>query len=241
MPDSVPREHRTASRVTTILETAAQTEGGVRLAALANALGAPKSSVHGLVKGLVATGYLFERDGLYSLGPAIDVLLGPARPDILIAAHHSLEELQKAYDESAMLCMLVGASVVYVDLVESTQMIRYSAPLNQRRPLYPTSAGKCFLAHFSPRRQETYLREQVPQERHSAVVEELAEVRQNAFAINKGETVPDVYAVASPIIVAGRVIACLAIAGPHVRMSDKLERAAEGLRQETARLAQGRT
>lgn len=241
MSDNIVREHRTVSRVTTILEAAAETPGGVRLATLARLLDAPKSSVHGLVKGLVATGYLEERDGGYLLGPAIGMLIGPARPDILVSARRSLEEIQRFCDETTMLCTLVGESVVYVDMVESSQMIRYSAPLRRRRPLYPTSAGKCFLAHFPPRKLQAYLLEHVEVSSRARVADELATVQRDGVAFNRGETVPDVFAVASPIVVAGRVVGCLAVAGPHVRMDGKLAGIATRLRAETAKLAQGRS
>jgi DNA-binding IclR family transcriptional regulator len=49
--------------VTTILEAAAAHPEGVKLTALSVLLDAPKSSVHGLVNGLLATGYLLDRDG----------------------------------------------------------------------------------------------------------------------------------------------------------------------------------
>ena len=72
------KAHRTVSRVTTILELAAANRSGVRLTELATALDAPRSSVHGLVKGLVATGYLREEGGTYRIGPAINSLLAAA-------------------------------------------------------------------------------------------------------------------------------------------------------------------
>ena len=240
MSESVAREHRTVSRVTTILEAAARAPAGVRLATLATLLDAPKSSIHGLVKGLVATGYLQETDGAYTLGPAIPILIAPARPDVLVSAHRSLEELQRTCGETAMLCTLVGESVVYADMVESSEMIRYSAPLHRRRPLYPTSSGKCFLAQFSPRKRDAYIAEHIEPERRAAVREELEAVRRDGFAFNKGETVVDVFAAASPIVVGGRVVACLAVAGPHVRMQGKLADVAAQLQRETVRVAQGR-
>src|SRR4051795_8483300 len=64
--DPVAAEHRTVTRAVAIMELVAVGEpGGVRLGALAGPLGAPKSSIHGLAKGLVAVGYLREQDGRY--------------------------------------------------------------------------------------------------------------------------------------------------------------------------------
>lgn len=237
MTESASHEHRTVSRVTTILEAIARERRGVRLTELAKLLNAPKSSVHGLTKGLVATGYLVEGDGAYTLGPAVGALLAPSRPTLSEAARPAMVELQQQWDETVALCSLVGDSVVYVDLVESSQAIRYSAPLRTRRPLYPTSAGKCFLAHMRQSRLDSYLKNFPPPARES-IRAELAEVRTSGVAYNRGETVPDVTAVASPIIVAGRPVACLNVAGPTARMVDRISDIASSVRAVTGKAAQ---
>lgn len=222
MTEAAVQEHRTVSRVTTILEAVASARTGMRLTDLAKLLDAPKSSVHGLTRGLVATGYLLELNGTYTLGPAVAALLSTSRPTLLEAARPAMVELQQEWDETVALCSLVGDSVVYVDLVESTQAIRYSAPLRTRRPLYPTSAGKCFLAHMRGSRLETYL-STFPEKERAAIRAELNDVRERGVALNRGETVPDVTAVASPIMVSGRPVACLNVAGPTARMTPKLD------------------
>jgi DNA-binding IclR family transcriptional regulator len=217
------REHRTVTRVTTILEAVAANPDGLTLAALAVELDAPKSSVHGLVKGLVATGYLRERAGTYTLGGALAALLTPTSPTLETLAHPVMERLSAEFDETVMLGTLVGDSVVYIDAVESGQLIRYSAPMHVRRPLYPTSTGKCFLAHLSARRRDAYLESHIPAHRRNAVQDELVQIRSEGYAINRGETLPDISAAGSPILVADRVLACLAVAGPTTRMADHLD------------------
>jgi DNA-binding IclR family transcriptional regulator len=240
MRDSVGREHRTVTRVTTILEAAAAHPEGVKLAALSALLDAPKSSVHGLVGGLLATGYLSDRDGGYVLGPAVSLLPQPSKPSVLAHAHRSLEALQAQCHETATLSLLVGGSVVYIDIVESSQSIRYSAPLRVRRPLYPTSSGKCFLAHLPGAQRDSYLTETI---RDPAALDkvhaELDSVRRDAVAYNRGETVPDVFAVASPVLVRGRAVACLSVAGPRQRMQPVIDSLAEMVRTESQRLAGG--
>jgi hypothetical protein len=141
---SAPKEHRTVRRVTSILEAVARHREGVRLNAIVAVLDAPKSSVFGLVKGLVADGYLREQDGFYRLGPAVTALLAspmsPAR-DVLDVVRPAMDELRATFDETVMWCTRVGDSVVYLEVAESAQLIRYSAPLRTRRPLYPTHRG----------------------------------------------------------------------------------------------------
>jgi DNA-binding IclR family transcriptional regulator len=211
--------HRTVTRVMTILETVAAEPNGVKLAALVSQLDAAKSSVHGLVKGLVAIGYLREEAGIYRLGPAITHLLAPGGAGVAATARPVMEELNRQFDETVMMATLVGDSLIYVDAAESSQLIRYSAPLRVRRPLWPTSTGKCFLAHFGDRRRAAYLKAGLADaaEREAAEAE-LAAVREDGYAFNRGETLPDISAVAAPILSGGRALACLAVAGPTTRM-----------------------
>jgi DNA-binding IclR family transcriptional regulator len=238
MRDSVGREHRTVTRVTTILEAAASHAEGVKLTTLSALLDAPKSSVHGLVSGLLATGYLLERDGGYVLGPAVSLLPQPSKPSVLAHARRSLEALEAQSHETSTLSLLVGGSVVYVDIFESRQSIRYSAPLRVRRPLYPTSSGKCFLAYLPAGQRDSYLNETINDVAAlDKVHEELDSVRRDGVAYNRGETVPDVFAVASPVIVRSRVVACLSIAGPSQRMEAALDSLAQIVHEEAQRLA----
>jgi DNA-binding IclR family transcriptional regulator len=224
MPVSTALEHRTVSRVTTILEQVAAAHAGVRLAELAAMLDAPRSSVHGLVKGLVATGYLREADGTYVLGPAVRALLMAAPPSLDLIALPEMEKLHRQFDETVMLASQVGESVVYTDAIESTRLIRYSAPLHTRRSLYPTSAGKCILAFAPARMRENYLTAHVAEaEQRERVRRELTEIAVAGVAANRGETEPDDSGVASPILIADQVASVLCVSGPTSRILDRLD------------------
>ena len=69
----VPQNHRTVDRVTRILEEVVY-HPGITFAELVCALNAAKSSVHGFMRGLLAKGWLYEEQGRYYLGPAVDGL-----------------------------------------------------------------------------------------------------------------------------------------------------------------------
>ncbi|MGW5649142.1 IclR family transcriptional regulator [Saccharopolyspora sp. NPDC003752] len=227
------KEHRTVSRVTTILETVAADPHGVRLSVLAGALDAPKTSVHGLVKGLVATGYLQEQGGAYLLGPAVGALLPTPGTPLVDAARPAMQKLRAEFDETVMIGTLVGDSVVYLESIESTQLIRYSAPLRKRRPLYPTSIGKCLLANLDRASREAYLREHFPDpDERDRVERELADIAADGVAYNRGETVPDVSAVAGPVLShrADAGTAAVSIAGPTTRVADRLDEMAAAVR-----------
>lgn len=227
LAESGAKEHRTVSRITTVLELAAARRTGVRLSELAAALDAPRSSLHGLVKGLVATGYLREDGGTYTIGPAVNALLAAAPSTVVEAARGAMEGLHLQFNETVMLASLVGNSVVYTDALESTQPIRYSAPLSTRRPLHPTSSGKCFLAFGSARFRENYLAD-LP--RPDEIRRELEKIAADGVALNRGETLPDITGVGAPVFDHGRVVAAIAVAGPTTRLTDIVTEVAEATR-----------
>jgi len=236
------KEHRTVSRVTNILELVARSENGTRFADLAAAIDAPRSSVHVLIKGLVANGYLHDEGGRYTIGSAVRALLAAPTVPIDSAARPSMEALHNKFNETVMLSFLVGDAVVYTDVIESTQMIRYSAPLRTRRPLYPTSSGKCFLAYAGDAFRESYLAAHLPDEDvREQVRAELRTIADEGIAINRGQTLPDVSGVSVPVFGHGQLLAVLAMAGPTTRIADRLDEfaaaAKEEARQITTRLA----
>jgi DNA-binding IclR family transcriptional regulator len=215
--------HRTVSRVTAILEQVAASSDGVRLGPLVTALDAPKSSVYGLVRGLVAEGYLVEEAGAYRLGPAVGLLLTAAGPPLGVVARRAMDSLRDTTGETVLLASRLGNWLVYVAAAESLQDIRFSTALNVRRPLYPTSSGKCFLA-FAPRaRADRFLASRVAPERLGEARAELDDVARRGVAFNFGETESAVFGAASPILRAGIPVAALAVSGPSTRMADRMD------------------
>ncbi|MBF6271709.1 IclR family transcriptional regulator [Nocardia farcinica] len=240
-PTSGSQEHRTVSRVTGILEFVARSKNSVRLADMVNELDAPRSSIHGLVHGLASTGYLqVTEDGRYTLGNAVQALLvRPSAQDQHVRA--AMEALNLEFDETVTLVLLAGESVIYTDAIESSHVVRYYPVLGVRRPLYPTSAGKCFLAHAPESYCEKYLNRHIPTAaKRSRVLKELEKVRAEGYAVNTGETLPDLQAVSAPIFDNERVSAVITVGGPISRMSDNLDEIIRETRDAAARASSGR-
>lgn len=220
-PEEGGKEHRTVTRIMTILElVAAAAPGGLRLAQLAEAIDAPKSSVHGLVQGLVAAGYLRSDRGTYRIGPAPAALLAPALPRVTEVASASLRELRDTFDETAVLSQLIGNSVVPIVMVPAHQPIHYATPMGLRRDLYPLSAGKVFLAAMSRRRLDGYIAATFPKAADARRVrEDLARVRERGYSINVDETLPGLSGVGAGIVVEGAVRWAVSLVGPTERFT----------------------
>jgi DNA-binding IclR family transcriptional regulator len=220
-----------------LLEVVVASEpAGLRLADLADMSGAPKSSIHGLAKGLVATGYLREHQGRYFQGPAV-AMLCIGRGDVSAPYLHVLRELSKTWQETAALATLAGESVINLAVVEPEQLIRASPPVHQRRPMWPGSYGKVFLAFMEPARREQYLnRKHKDAAERARIAEELDAIKASRIAFNRGETNPELYGVASPILVPGMDVSlAIGLAGPAARMIDRMDELGDAVR----RAAQG--
>jgi len=223
---SVAAEHRTVSRVMSIIEAVAASEPhGLKLGEMADALDAPKSSVHGLAKGLVALGYLRENDVRYLTGPAIPLLM-PTDTDAWRqrVVTEQLTVLRDKWNETAMAGILAGDSVVYVQSVESSHTLRASVPLNTRVQLWPGSSGKCLLAAMPVKRLENYFKRiGVEGDERADAMEELAQVKKQGFALNLGGTAIGMFGVASPIVLPNKPITqTIAVTGPEARRSGQL-------------------
>ena len=238
-PPTPSPEHRTVSRVMSILEAVVASEpNGLRLADLSGMVAAPKSSIHGLARGLVATGYLRDYRGRYYRGPAV-AMLALGGEQVPAAYHHALQSLSRALNETALLATLAGDSAINLEIVEPEQTIRASPPLHKRRPLWPISSGKVFLAYMDSRRRDLYLnrRHKDPTEQQR-IRDELEAIHATGIAYNRGETFPDLYGVASPISIAGTdVTLAIAVAGPATRLHDRLDTIAAAVKSTAEELS----
>lgn len=153
--DSAPttrRRHRMVDRVAALLEYVARSSDGMTLTELARAVEAPVSSIQGLVNGLVATGYLDERDRRYELGTAPYLLnLIAGRHMVNRVDHSVLESINKACGLTTLLSIAVSTDVFYIDNCSIEPRYDYLATNFIRRSLVRTSAGWVLLAGF-PRR-----------------------------------------------------------------------------------------
>ena len=225
--------HRTIDRVAAILEhAAAEPERGITLAMVAQKLDAPKSSLHGLISGLLSVGYLSERDGRYVLGPGLAVLTGTTQSltlsDIAMA---ELKRLQQETGETVLLGSRIGNSVVYTEQLESQHAIRYTAPMHVRRPMLTTSMGKLFLAELDERQVRRIARAQQTDDTFDIeeLLAELELVRQRRYSVNYLVMEAGITALAAGIRDReDALIAAIAVRGPSFRMDEEdVDRAAE--------------
>jgi DNA-binding IclR family transcriptional regulator len=139
-------------RVAIILDLAARSRHGLTLTEFARELGAPVSSIQGLVNGLAATGYLDERDRRYMVGPAPFLLTRLAgRLPVTTVSHDDLAAMHEETGMTVVLALVVGSDLYYVDYASSDPRYAYLAEGFVRRSLIRTSAGWVLLAAMERR------------------------------------------------------------------------------------------
>ncbi|MDO6414044.1 helix-turn-helix domain-containing protein [Sphingomonas sp. BIUV-7] len=153
-----PQHHRTVDRITQILEEVVYNPG-LTFADLARTIGAPKSSVYGFMKGLLATGWLLEQDHHIFLGPAMHGLTlasGQVRAGLI-----SLSRLTALHEETGLAVFLgVGAGdhLIYIAEAGRDAISDIEARREIRRTLLATATGKALLAARPQSELQDFLR-----------------------------------------------------------------------------------
>ncbi|HEY7205567.1 MAG TPA: IclR family transcriptional regulator [Methylomirabilota bacterium] len=218
-----------------ILETVVASPEGLSLRELATQLEAPKSSLLPLLRTLAARGYLAQGSlGEYRLGRhALELGLGsPAHRGLPEIARPALHALMQRTGETVFLGTLSrdGLAVVFVDKVDSDQVIRYAGGVGDRRPLHATSSGKVILAFLPASQRDKILRALTLRRYTDRTVTSLAalramldEVRQTGVCLNLDELAVGAAGIAAPIFDRdGRVAGACAIGGPTDRVRPRL-------------------
>lgn len=214
-----------------ILEALARHRGAVSLTVLSNKLGLNISTVHRLLNTLIVAGFVEQEpnQGRYRLGlKAFEV--GNAalyNLDIRSIAKPYLKELVDKCNETANLSILDRGDVVYIDQVESSNIVKMFAKPGTRGPAYCTGSGKVMLAYLTPTELEKTLRE-LKFFKHtentitdpSILKKELLKIRQEGYAMDIGELEEGVQCVAAPIRNhESKCIAAMSISGPTSRIT----------------------
>lgn len=139
--------HRTVDRISSILENVARSASPLTLSEIAHAISAPVSSCQSLVNGLVAAGYLEEDHRTYQLGMAPYLLSTMAgRRPVENVTHAMLEDVVAETGYIAVLAVMVGSNVYYLDYAASDPSFEYLAQNRLKRSPLETSAGWILLS-----------------------------------------------------------------------------------------------
>lgn len=211
-----------------VLELLSHSDRPLNLTQIASELGVVKSNVHRLMQALMETHYVIrhEEGGTYAasiklweMGSAV-----LSKLDLRLHAQPEMQVLLEKTGETVHLSVLDRGEAVYVHKLESPAPVRTYTQIGGRAPAYCVATGKAQLAYAG----EAMLAETA---RHlkrftsrtivdpDQFLREMRKVRDQGFAMYRGEYHEGVWGVAAPIMDArGCVIAAVGISGPAERL-----------------------
>ncbi|MCC6315644.1 MAG: IclR family transcriptional regulator [Thermomicrobiales bacterium] len=201
------------------------------LTELSREAGLPKSTVFRILATLEAHNFLLrdEQTGAYrptmrlwEIGAAALVVNG-----LHEAAHRFLPRLSERTGETAYATILDGRDAVHVDVYVARSPVRLHADVGDRFPAHTVASGKVLLAALPDDAVEAYIHGGLPEYTDRTLTDpqglrdELAQVRRQGYALNRGERQHYVVGAGAPVRDhSGAVIAAIAAAGPSIRVTD---------------------
>jgi len=232
-------DNKTTRRTLELLEAFYRHRAPMSLTELARALKAPISSCHGIVRTLAGRGYLYNIDAGRSIYPTKRLLqiaeVISANDPVLRRLAPLLADLRDASGETVILGKRQENVVVYLDVDESRQMIRYGAQPGDSRPLHSSAIGKALLAEMDAKTLDLWLARNRLEKKTAHTItsakrlrSELETGRALGYYSARGETTVDATAVAIAVPLRSDTLG-IAIAGPLPRIASQLKRHAGAL------------
>lgn len=228
-----------------LLEKIAEHPEGAPFSLLVQETGLPTASVYRMVETLEKCGYVkYSVDRRYRISRKL-LKLGS-----LSYGEHSLVErampfLRKARDlsgETVLLGVLNGQEGIVLACVDSPQAVKVSIQVGHHFPLHTAAPAKAILAMLPEDERSAILKSIVYTRFTAATITnekafrlELAAVKKNGFAFDRGEELDDLRCIAAPILNEENYpVAAIWCSGPASRFNAPKEKAIAGIIRETA-------
>ncbi|MDR5695830.1 MAG: IclR family transcriptional regulator [Armatimonadota bacterium] len=237
-------------RALAILEALAESERPMGLVELSTRVGLHVSTVHRLLSTMSRRRFVTQdpESGRYRLGMRAFEVGSAAIQQVELreVARPYLRWLMEETQETANLAVLIDGEVVYIDQVESQNLVRMFTRVGRRVPAHCTGVGKILLAGLSDDEVQRILDERgLPRFTPHTIVDprkllhELERVRASGFALDNEEREVGVRCVAGPVRDhEGRVVAAVSISGPSSRITeDRIPHLIQAVRTATSRIS----
>jgi DNA-binding IclR family transcriptional regulator len=249
-----PNSPQSVMRVIQILEALAASPRPLGLAELSRALGAPKSSMAALLRGLADADFVIGAEGAWRLGPGAFGLGGALlearrRFQVSDLIRDGMRRLAERSGETVIYAVRDedAATMTYVDVIESRNAVRFSVAVGDRRPLYCTAGGRVFLAERTEDELQQYFAGLKPEKlaarteiSKARLAAEVAKVRAAGVAHTVDQAAEGLTGTAAAVRdAAGAVVGVLVVAAPSVRHPDEGEMLMRLVRDEASSISRG--
>lgn len=206
-------------------------EGPATLTEIAEAFELPMSTAHVYLSTLVTSEQLIKEDGTYRPSFRFLETGGQLRDELPLfrAGKSEVDDLRDDVDEYTNITTIENGHVVQLYKSESPDSIDDAAPLGAHLHPHSTATGKAMLAHLPAAERDAIIDDGELVAATTATVtdpkalrEELEKVREQGYAVNRGEHYQGVCAVGVPILSnSGAVIGAISVSGPRSRLTNE--------------------
>jgi DNA-binding IclR family transcriptional regulator len=217
-------------RAFAVLDLLGESETPLGLAQVALSLQLHKSTAHRFLM-VLEKHRMVERTvgGKFRLGLRLFDLGNRAieQYDLRERAQPHLRRLVVETEETAHLCILEGAHVIYIDKIEPARSVRMITRIGASNPVHCTSVGKAMLA-FLPEERLTDILGRLRFERYTnhtlstveALRAEIEKTRRRGYAVDDEEFEEGLRCIAVPVLDAQRLpVAAVSVSGPSFRVT----------------------
>ena len=217
-------------RAFAVLDLLAESETALGLAQVAASLQLHKSTAHRFLM-VLERHRMVERTagGKFRLGLRLFDFGNRAieQYDLSERAQPHLRRLVAETEETAHLCILEGAHVIYIDKIEPARSVRMITRVGASNPVHCTSVGKAMLAFLPEERLNEVLR-RTRFERFTnrtistaeALKAEIEKTRRRGYAVDDEELEEGLRCIAVPVLDAQRMpVAAVSVSGPSFRVT----------------------
>jgi DNA-binding IclR family transcriptional regulator len=242
---SGPYKLQAIDRAFSVLNLLGESSKPMGLAQITDALHLHKSTVHRFLM-VLERHRMVERtpEGSYRLGLKLYDLGNRAvgQFDLRDRVQPYLRRLVNEVGETAHLCIMEKALIVYLDKIEPTRSVRMTSRIGTSNPVFCTAVGKAMLAVLQPEEAQDILQRirYVRLTRKTLMTEEdllrdLEKTRRRGYAVDDEEAEEGVRCIGTPIFDnTGLPVGAISISGPTFRMTVQNVRHIAGLLVECA-------
>ncbi|WP_302080335.1 IclR family transcriptional regulator [Salinibaculum rarum] len=219
---------RTSEKTFAIIDVLLANDG-MRINDLTDELDLTKSTVYRHLTTLSENGYVIKEGEVYRLSLKFLTIGGQLRRQIPAypMIKTKIDDLAEKTGERAQFMLREQGDRVYIQTETGENPVQTGAHVGTRGPIYASAAGKAILAGLPESKRESVV-EQLTLEatgpntitERSELKEELMEIREQGYAINRQESTRGVHAIGTAVQSGDEIIGALSVSGPATRLKD---------------------
>lgn len=190
-----------------------------------------KSTTFRLLYTLELMGYVKKEEHLYRITGKMAKNTNPYNARLNWLSVPPLYQLSAETGETAYVGILNGTDIVTTQVVDGTHSMRSHSEVGEKAPAHLSALGKVIMAFLREQDRETLVKElKLIQKTKNTFIdshllkEHLKVIQSQGYAVDEEETEIGLRCIAAPIMYNNEVIAAVALSGPAIRLTKKLDK-----------------